>query len=225
MRKLQTGRKYLQMTHKGLIQNIQKLFKTPTIRKQATWLKIESKIWTDTLPKNTNTWQASIRKYISYHMSSVKSELKLYTSKKKKKKKTIHPLEWPNSKHGPHQMLVRMWNKRNSCSLSTENAAFLLCFSSPSLATSDPRTTVFLVHWLYDLFLITRIHHWYKWFKVPRTTDFKKYLFIWLYWVFVATCGIFNLHCSMQDLKLWHVGSCSPTRKWTSFSWIGSMES
>ena len=34
---------------------------------------------------------------------------------------------------------------------------------------------------------------------------FKKYLFIWLHWVFVAACGIFPY--GAQTLQLWCKGS------------------
>ena len=34
---------------------------------------------------------------------------------------------------------------------------------------------------------------------------FKKILFIWLFWILVVACGIFDLCCSMRDLELQRV--------------------
>ena len=49
--------------------------------------------------------------------------------------------------------------------------------------------------------------------------DLPQFVFIWLCWVLVAVCGIFDLHCGMWNLQLqlrnselWHVGSNSLTR-------------
>ena len=50
----------------------------------------------------------------------------------------------------------------------------------------------------------------------------KKKLFICLRWVLVAALGIFSLHCGMQNLSLWHVGSSSPTRDQTQAPCIGA---
>ena len=59
-----------------------------------------------------------------------------------------------------------------------------------------------------------------KWW--PLSFFFWKKLFICLCWVLVAALGIFSLHCGMQILSLWHVGSSSPTRDQTQAPCIGA---
>ena len=51
---------------------------------------------------------------------------------------------------------------------------------------------------------------------------FKKFiLIIWPCHVLMVACGIFDLHCSAQNLQLWRVGSSSLTRDGTWPSALG----
>ena len=59
----------------------------------------------------------------------------------------------------------------------------------------------------------------------PDFFFFLIYLLIWLLQVLVETHGIFDLHCGMHDLYLWHVGSSFLTRDQTQAPGIGSPES
>ena len=57
-------------------------------------------------------------------------------------------------------------------------------------------------------------------FKVIE--GFLWYLFIiWLHWVLVVACGILNLHCSRQDLCLWHGDSSFLTSEQTQSPALG----
>ena len=71
----------------------------------------------------------------------------------------------------------------------------------------------------------------------PVQIPVNKYLFIWIHWILVAACGIFDCHCSLQIffpffflVAVYGIFSCSmwdlvPTRDQTQAPCFGSVES